>query len=132
MSVPPEPPTSPPDDGPDRDTNRLSQRPGVRDALYAVVFMFPAAGLMALVYRFPLPFDDYATGPGGVWDAIVATFFYGLAGGFVLVPGIAAGVGALLRRSSSGDRAVLAVGVPIAAALLYALFLATAEFIFGG
>lgn len=106
----------------------LRARPGIRDALYALLFMFPAAGLTALVYRFPLPFDGYARGPAGVWDAMLATFFYGLAGGFLIVPALAAGAGTLLRRRRA-DHPLLAALIPLAAALLYAIFLATAWFL---
>ena len=114
------------------DTERLRDRPGIRDALYAIFFMFPAAGLMALVYRFPLPFGSYASGPAGVWDAMLATIFYGMVGGFLLVPVLAAGLGTLLRRLTHRQSGLAATVAPVIAALLYALFLSTAEILFGG
>lgn len=86
--------------------------------------MFPAAGIVALVFRFPLPFGGIARGPAGVWDAMLATIFFGLVGGFLIVPLAAAGLGALLRaqRSSTGGPAdALPAGL---AALAYALLLA--------
>ncbi|MFW5950824.1 MAG: hypothetical protein ACOCVZ_01770 [Gemmatimonadota bacterium] len=108
----------------------LRSRPGIRDAIYALLFMFPAAGITALVYRFPLPFGGYVRGPAGVWDAMLATIFFGLAGGFLLVPALAAGAGILLRRRA-GQHPLLAALAPLSAALLYALFLAFAEHLFG-
>ncbi len=102
---------------------RLRDRPGIRDALYAALFMFPAAALVAVVFRFPIPMAGTVSGPSGAWDAMLATIFYGLAGGFLVVPVLAAGLGALLRRVT-GDRRAL-VPVPAAtAALLYAGVLA--------
>lgn len=109
----------------DRDTEspRLRDRPGIRDALYSVLFMFPAAALVAVVYRFPLPLGGTVSGPAGAWNAMLATLFYGLVGGFVVVPLLAVVMGALLRRR--GHRQTALVTVPsVSAALLYALVLA--------
>ena len=95
--------TTDPNTAGQRDTSRLAERPGIRDALYSIVLMFPAAGIMALVYRFPVPFSGYVSGPAGVWDAMLATIVYALAGGFVLVPVVAGIIGALVRRGGRGD-----------------------------
>lgn len=108
---------------PDADSPRLRDRPGIRDALYSVLFMFPAAALVAVVYRFPLPLGGTVSGPAGAWNAMLATLFYGLVGGFVVVPLLAVVMGALLRRR--GHRQTALVTVPsVSAALLYALVLA--------
>lgn len=115
-------PDHPADD--DQDTERLRDRPGVRDALYAILFMFPAAGLVALVLRFPIPLGGTVSGPSGVWDAMLATILYGLAGGFLVVPILAAGAGALLRRGGRRPGPLVAALPAVLAALLYALVLA--------
>jgi hypothetical protein len=102
----------------------LHSRPGIRDALYAGLLMFPAAGIVALVYRFPLPFGGSASGPAGVWDAMMATLFFGLVGGFIIVPLAAAGLGAFMRRHRSTTGGAADTLPSAIAAVLYALLLA--------
>ena len=113
---------SPQAGGPASDATRLGDRPDVRDALFGLLFMFPAAALVALVYRFPVPFGGYVRGPAGAWSAMLATLFYGLAGGFVVVPLVAALAGRTLRRLGFG-RTGLALA-PLIAAFLYAAIMA--------
>lgn len=110
-------------DEPDGSGPGLRDRPGIRDALYAFFFMFPAAALVALVYRFPLPLGGTVSGPAGAWNAMLATLFYGLVGGFVVVPGLAAALGALLRKRGIESPALVTVP-SVSAALLYAVVLA--------
>jgi hypothetical protein len=119
----------PPAAEPTPDSQRLADRPGIRDALFGALFMFPAAALVALVYRFPVPFGGFVSGPAGAWSAMLATLFYGLVGGFVVVPVLAALGGGALRRLGVGrtGRAL----APVLAALLYAVFVATAGVLAG-
>jgi hypothetical protein len=42
------------------------------------------AGVAALVFRFPVPFHAYVSGPKGVWPAMMGSVFYGILGGFVV------------------------------------------------
>jgi hypothetical protein len=114
---------------PTSDATRLADRPGVRDALFGLLFMFPAAAVVALVYRFPVPFGGFVSGPAGVWSAMLATLFYGLAGGFVVVPVIAALAGRALRRMGFG-RTGQALA-PVLAALLYAAAVAASGMLAG-
>jgi hypothetical protein len=51
-------------------------------ALWAVVLAFPFAAVCGLVYRFPIPFGGYASGPTAMLRALGAVVFYGLLGGF--------------------------------------------------
>lgn len=103
---------------------RFSDRPLVRDAVYAVLFMFPAAAIVTLVYRFRIPMGGYAQGPAGVWDAMLATVFYGLVGGFVVVPLVAAIASHLLRRGQPRNPSRRGAIAAVGAALLYALVIA--------
>lgn len=105
-----------------RDT-RLRDRPAIRDVLYAIVFMFAAGALIALVHQFPVPFGGHVSGIGGAWEAIVAMLIYGLAGGFIVVPLLAAGAGALLRRRGFPGHGPIAAIPPFLVALLTALAL---------
>lgn len=47
-----------------------------------VVMAFPVAGLLALVYRFPVPFAGYVSGFSAVGYAMGGVVIYGLLGGF--------------------------------------------------
>jgi hypothetical protein len=69
-----------------------------------VVMAFPVAGLLALVYRFPVPFAGYVSGFSAVGYAMVGVVIYGLLGGFpllALLGGLAGAVAA--RRMDSGE-----------------------------
>jgi hypothetical protein len=48
----------------------------------AIVAIFPVAALTALVYRFPIPFCEYASGLSAVPMSFLAVLFYGMLGGF--------------------------------------------------
>ncbi|MBB6440458.1 hypothetical protein [Phycisphaera mikurensis] len=65
-------------------------------AFAAIVWTFPIVALFALLYRFPIPFAGYMTGPAAVPPAMLAVLFYGALGGvFVqLLAGLGAGVAA--------------------------------------
>ena len=54
----------------------------LRGALWAVALAFPFAAICALLYRFPVPFAGYETGPAAIPGALVAVVFYGVLGGF--------------------------------------------------
>ncbi len=77
-----------------------------RGALWAVALAFPLAAVCALVYRFPVPFADYATGPSAIPDALLAVVFYGLLGGFpaLLVAGALGGAAAYALASPDTHR----------------------------
>jgi hypothetical protein len=47
---------------------------------------FPVASLVALVYRFPVPFRGYASGFGAIVPANFAVLVYGVMGGFIVLP----------------------------------------------
>lgn len=55
---------------------------GLRGAICAVLMAFPTAALVALFFRFPIPFSAYESGIDVVPRALLATIFYGLLGGF--------------------------------------------------
>ena len=62
----------------------------------AVLGAFPVAALVALVFRFPIPFSGYGSGPEAVLPSLVAVLFYGaLFGGFLLLAVLGA-VGGLI------------------------------------
>jgi len=66
-------------------------------AAIAVGATFPLAALAALVFRFPIPFGGYMSGPRAVVPALFAAAFYGTIGGFMvqaILGGIAGGLAA--------------------------------------
>lgn len=107
----------------DPENARLRDRPAIRDVLYAFVFMFVAGALVAVVYGFPVPFGGQVSGIAGAWEAILATLVYGLAGGFIVVPLLAAGAGALLRARGFPGQGPAAAIPPFLIALLCAVAL---------
>jgi hypothetical protein len=95
-------------------------RAGLTGVCAAIVLTFPIAALMALIYRFPVPFGGYMSGPSAILLSQGAVVFYGVAmGGFVVVGllGFAAGVVA--------DRVARANGKPVVkTTVLFALLVA--------
>lgn len=63
---------------------------------------FPLAAICALVFRFPLPFNGYASGPAALPRALVAVVFYSILGGFPV----------LLVADALGGAAANALGRP--------------------
>jgi hypothetical protein len=99
-------------------------RAALLGALLTVGLVFPAAMLLALVYRFPVPFVGYESGVAAVPHAVVATAFYGAFGGFPLLGLAGAAAGVLIHRSAarSGTRPLprtcaVAAAIAFAAAL---------------
>ncbi len=68
----------------------------LKGALWALALAFPLAAVCALLYRFPVPFAGYETGPAAIPGALIAVVFYGLLGGFpaLLVAGALGGAAA--------------------------------------
>ena len=75
----------------------------VTGAITAFVAMFPAAFLLALLWKFPIPFGGYATGLEGSVLTPIAVVFYGVLGGFAVVPGLGAVAGVFAFRMAKGD-----------------------------
>jgi hypothetical protein len=87
------------------------------------VLAFPVAGVLALLYRFPVPFAGYVSGLPGVGYAMVAVLFYGIVGGFPLLAVLGGIVGALATRTAPPGsrfpwgRVIMACMLPDVAAL---------------
>ena len=72
-------------------------------AIAALAGMFPTAFFLALIWKFPIPFYGMASGFEGAFQTPFAVLFYGILGGFVVVPGLGAIAGALAFRVAHGD-----------------------------
>lgn len=102
----------------------------LRGAIIAIIASFPAAALVALVYGFPVPFDETrqaGRGIQGVIPAMFAVVFYGALGGFVVLGVLGAVAGAVAQARAGNDRAraarltnVLALTAALACAILLA------------
>jgi len=103
----------------------------------ATLGAFPVASLVALVYRFPIPFRGYASGFGAIVPANFAVLVYGLLGGFIVLPFSGAVAAALThwatRLTETRGRAVLywVVGFALIADLIAAIALSLLDKIIG-
>ena len=95
--------------------------------LWSIVSTFPIAGVMALVFRFPVPFAGYVSGFDAIRPTMFAVAVYGVFfGGFVVVGllgAIAGFVMATLDLPGLGNkkRAVQWVSLGIATVCLFVL-----------
>jgi hypothetical protein len=67
-------------------------------ALLTIVMAFPVAGVLALIFRFPVPFGGYVSGVSAVGPAMGGVLLYGLMGGFPLLAVLGGLAGAILAR----------------------------------
>jgi hypothetical protein len=72
-------------------------------ALMAVVLAFPVAGVLALVYRFPVPFAGYLSGVSAMGSAMGGLVFYGLFGGFPLLAVLGGLAGAIVSHTATKE-----------------------------
>lgn len=67
-----------------------------KGAAIGVAATFPLVGLCALIFRFPVPFAGYLSGPAAVFPALMGLLFYGVLFGGFIVQVVLGGVGGLL------------------------------------
>jgi hypothetical protein len=102
----------------------------VAGAVAAIVFCFPCAAVLALFYRFPVPFGGYAIGVDGALPAMLAVAFYGIAlGGFVLVGVLGGSLAMFASSSAQASRRIMVQSLGIA--FTATLSLATLELFIG-
>jgi hypothetical protein len=103
--------------------------------LSAIADSFIMAPLLALIYKFPIPFSGMESGPSAMVSSLFAVAFYGVMGGFVVlgVLGAIAGVAARKVAGENRDRAwKLAVVFGLAADFVAACVLYLADLISPG
>jgi hypothetical protein len=69
-----------------------------KGAIVGVVATLPLVVLCALVFRFPVPFAGYLSGPGAIVPALMGLLFYGVFFGGFVVQALLGGVGGLLAE----------------------------------
>jgi len=72
--------------------------------LSAIAGSFLVAPLLALVYRFPIPFSGMESGPSAMARSLFAVAFYGVMGGFVILGVLGAVAGAIASKMAGADR----------------------------
>ena len=72
--------------------------------LSSIAGSFLVAPLLALVYKFPIPFSGMESGPIAVVRSLFAVAFYGVLGGFVVLGLVGAAAGALASRVAGTER----------------------------
>ena len=77
----------------------------LRGALWCIALSFPSAILLMIIWRFPIPFVGYRSGPGFLKESVWAVGFYGILGGFVLW-GICLGIAKLVSNFSASSTTI--------------------------
>ncbi|MBB5915927.1 hypothetical protein BJY24_004839 [Nocardia transvalensis] len=93
-----------------------------------------AAAVVAIVYRFPVPFGEYARGLEDAGTAALASVFYLMFGGVLVLAVGGTVAGWIVQRSAGTDSARVgwaSLAAAFGVALVCALLLATLEFFIG-
>jgi hypothetical protein len=99
-------------------------------SLTAIAATFPLASVTALVFRFPIPFGGYASGPEAVVPALYAVAFYGVLGGFV-AQAVLGGIAGLIAARTGGRSWRKTLAAAVIAASGGVLTLAVLDWIIG-
>lgn len=103
-------------------------------AIVALIGLFPMAFLVTLLWRFPMPMGGYESGLDAALKSPVALVFYGLFGGFVVVPAFGAFAGWMAFRMAGGGSVTarrLSVVYGLSCALIACLILSVLDKIIG-
>jgi hypothetical protein len=106
----------------------------IQGAFVAVAGSFPLAAVIALVFRFPVPFAGYQSGPKAMIAAIFAVLFYGLLGGVLVqafLGGLSGGIAYKLAAHDAGKAHRFSIACGLASALPGLLLLAVLDWIIG-
>jgi hypothetical protein len=96
-------------------------RAALLGALLTIGLAFPSAALLALAYRFPVPFAGYESGLAAVPHAILAVALYGMLGGFALLGFAGSAAGVVIQQSADrSGRRPLPTTFGVAAAIAFA------------
>ncbi len=102
--------------------------------LISVLSAFPIAAILVSVFRFPIPFGGYVSGPKYIFMAMIAVLMYGIAlGGFLLLAAVGAIAGAVGRAAGSTIKRQRRIGwlLSLIASFLLLLLLATLDWFIG-
>ena len=86
------------------------RRPIIMGAIVATIAPFVLAPVVALVFRFPVPFAGYSSGTKAIIPSLFAVLMYEVVlGGFVILPGLGAIAGVLASRVGGPDKKSMSV-----------------------
>ena len=100
-------------------------------AALAVIATFPLAAIVALIFRFPIPFGSYLSGVQAVVPALFAAAFYGMIGGFIVQAILGGIAGVMASRTGAPDRRRAVLIYAGLAALPGVLILSVLDWIIG-
>lgn len=108
-------------------------RAALSGAISSIVTTIPIAGVVGLVFRFPVPFYGYMSGPSALVMGMFAAVFYGLAfGGWVVVGSCGAVVSIPPFLLLDAKKAKIAARwLSVAVALAGCLIMATLDWFIG-
>jgi hypothetical protein len=69
-----------------------------KGAIVGIVATIPLVELCALVFRFPVPFAGYLSGPSAIFPALISIFFYGVLFGGFIIQGLLGGIGGFVAE----------------------------------
>jgi uncharacterized membrane protein YfcA len=106
------------DDGDTANGHARTWLSGMGDAvaggLLTILGAFPVAAVVALVFRFPIPFAGYQSGVEAMVSSPIAVLLYGVAtGGFVVLGVIGAVAGVLIGASDRSKQSILIAALTI-------------------
>ena len=70
-----------------------------KGAIVGVIATIPLVELCAILFRFPVPFGGYMSGPGAVFPVLLSIFMYGVIFGGFLVQAFLGGIGGFVAES---------------------------------
>ena len=109
-------------------------RTATAGAIWSLISVLPITFLLALFFRFPVPFGDIDGGPSHVLPSMFALLVYGVfMGGFIVVGvfGLVAGVAAYFLTRIPHRRRMLQRCLSIAVAFVLLFVLATLDWYIG-
>ena len=110
------------------------KRSTIVGALAALLGMFPAAFVLALVWKFPLFMVGYQSGFEAALFTPFTVFFFGILGGFLIVPALGALAGQIAFRTAHGNASMahrLSILFGMLSAFLAGVLLILLDQIFG-
>ena len=102
--------------------------------VWAIVATIPIAALLGLVFRFPVPFNGYMSGPSAFFMSMFGAAFYGLVFGGWIVVGTAGGLFTWVARAlCKNEQTALVVSrvLSVLVALVGCAVMSTLDWIIG-
>ncbi|EKE25756.1 MAG: hypothetical protein ACD_5C00042G0001 [uncultured bacterium] len=105
----------------------------IRGILFTIIFSFPSAAVLVSLFRFPIPFDEYATGFSYAVPAMLGVIFYGILGGFIVLAALGALAGHISIKMGSDELEIKKLTIMFSAifAFMAAFILSILDYVIG-